>query len=130
MAFNIDSSSSDKINDGVWASFGGSQFLIRHSSNFKFQKAFGRLQLPYRKKIDKGNLDPETSLEILSEALAIGILIDWKDVVDNSGEKIPYSREMAIKALSNNPDLREFVEEFSSEIDNFKEDEREDLGKD
>lgn len=127
--FNIDNPNKDKETDGIWGKFQGSSFLIRHTSNFDFQRIFSRLQLPYRKKIEKGILDPETSLDIMCEALAKGILVDWKDVQDKNGNTIPYSVEIGMKALANNVDLRDWVQEFAADIDNFKENEREELGK-
>ena len=127
--FNIDNANKDAEEKGVWGKFQGSEFLVSHISNFEFQRIFSRLQLPYRKKIEKGNLDPETTLDIMCEAMSKGILRDWDKVTDKSGEEVPYSQELAYKALTNNADLREWVTEFATDLDNFKEVEREELGK-
>jgi hypothetical protein len=127
--FNIDNPHKEKEQKGVWGKFQGSEFLVRHIGNFDFQRSFSRLQLPYRKKIEKGSLDPETTLDIMVEAMSIGLLVDWRHVSDKSGEEIPYSRELAVKALTNNVDLREWVQDFATDIENFKEVERDELGK-
>ena len=127
--FNIDNPNKEKEEQGMWGKYQGSEFLVRHTSNFDFQRAFSRLQLPYRKKVEKGSLDPETSLDIMCEAMSMGLLVGWKNVTDKTGEEIPFSKEMAYKALYNSADLREWVQDFASDTDNFKEDERQALGK-
>lgn len=114
----------DNINtlqdEGVWAEFGGSKFKIAHSSNLLFQRTLNRLQLPHRRQIERGNLDPATGLSILCKSLAKGVLLDWRDVQTSNGTTVDFSEEMAEQALKNNPDLREFVQDFSSDLDNFR----------
>lgn len=119
----------DSINKGVWFEYGGSQFLVAHSSNLKFQRVFTRLQAPHRTKIEKGTLDPEISRKIMCEAFSQAIVLDWKDVIDASGADVPFTKEMACEALANNPDLLEYIQEVSSNLANFRNDEVESLGK-
>ncbi len=105
---------------GVWTSFGGSKFKVVHSGSIKFQRTLNRLQQPYRRKIDKGSLDPEVSRKILCEAMATGILLDWKDVVDGQGQEVPFSSDVAEKALLNNDDLREYIQDFAMDLENYR----------
>jgi hypothetical protein len=122
---NIDESSS-LSDEGVWVDFEGSRFLIAHLSNMKFQRTFARLQQPYRKKIEAGTLDPEISKKLLCQAMSEGILLNWDNVTNKSGV-IQYSPEFGFKLLMNNPAVREFISEYASNIDNFRQ--IEDLGK-
>jgi hypothetical protein len=108
MPINVDNSRS-KQEKGVWTSFGGSKFKVVHAGAAKFQRVLNRLQAPYRKKIERGTLDPVISKEILAEAMAEGMLIDWADVVNSQNEEVPFDSDMAKVALLNNDDLREYL---------------------
>ena len=127
--FNIDNRTIDKENDGVWAKFKGSEFLIAGSGSTNFQRMFSRLQLPHRKDIDKQKLDPEIQLDIMAKSMAKTMLLDWHDVVDNSGNNVKFSYDSAFAALRGNSEFREFVTEYATELENYLEEEREDLGK-
>ena len=128
MSINVDNVSR-KQSEGVWTSFGGSQFKVAHTSSTKFQRILNRLQAPHRRKIDKGTLDPAISKEILCTAMAEAILLDWKGVVNGKGEEVAYSPEAAIKALMNNEDLREYIQDYSIDLENFRQDLLDEQGK-
>ena len=119
MTINIDNSRKTQ-SEGVWTSFNGSQFKVAHTSSNKFQRILNRLQAPYRRKIDKGILDPAISKEILCTAMAEAILLDWKEVVNGKNETVEYSSEIATKALANNDDLREYIQEYAMDLENFR----------
>jgi hypothetical protein len=108
------------VESGVWADFGGSQFLIAGYNNPKFQRTLTRLQAPHRRKIEKGTLDPVESKGILCRAIAEGILMDWKNVKKKDGTVVSYNVELGAQALANNEDLRDFIQEFSLDLSNFK----------
>jgi len=114
---------------GVWTKFGDSQFKVAHTGSIRFQRILNRLQAPHRRKIEKGTLDPSISRDILCEAMAGGLLLDWKDVINSNKEEVPFSPEMAEMALKNNDDLREFLQEFALDLENFRAEEMEEEGK-
>jgi len=116
------------VDTGVWTEWGGSQFLIAHISNMKFQRALARLQQPYRSKIERGTLDPKTNRDILAKALAEGVLLGWRDVVNSKKEPTEYSIENAHIALVKSVEFRDFVAEFAANLMNFREEQLEDLG--
>lgn len=118
----------DKTHEGTWTTFEGSRFKIAHSGNVKFQRSLSRLQLPHRKKIDKGTIDPQTSKEIVCEAMSEGLVLDWENVKASDGSDVKFSKENCKISLLNHDDLREFVQEFSSDLENFKNDEIERQG--
>ena len=126
--FDVNSVSQAKTESGVWTEFSGGEFLIAHTSNLSFQREFNRLQQPYRKQLDKGKLDPKTSSDILCKAMARGLLLDWKNV-GAEGANLEYSPDAASNVLKNNEDLRDFVQEFSLDLDNFRSEEQADSGK-
>jgi hypothetical protein len=117
------------IDSGVWAEWSGSKFLIAHISNLKFQKLLARLQQPHRKKLESGGLDPEVNRDILCQALSQTVLLDWDNVGSKAGTKIPYTAQNAFHALQRDPEFRDFVAEFATQIANYRSQEIDELGK-
>jgi hypothetical protein len=125
--FNIERCSAETGVQTAWAKFEGSEFEIAYAGNAKFLRTFNRLQHPYRKKIEKGTLDPLIQRDILCQAIADTILVNWKKVNNNKGP-IDHTPEVAKMALLNNPDLRDFVQEFAMELDNYRKEEIDEVG--
>lgn len=119
-----------KIDEGIWKEFRGSKFLIAHLTNMKFQRALAKHQQPYRKKLENGTLDPKVQRNVLAKAMAEGILLDWKDVVNKEKVATPYTPEAALVALVKSSDLRDFVTEVAANLSLFVEEETEELGED
>lgn len=124
--FKIDRDLSS-IASGVWAQWQGSQFKIAHISNMKFQRALAKLQQPHRLKLEKGTLDPKINRDLVCQAMAEGVLLDWKEVGDANGV-VEYSVETAHTALKNDPEFRDFVSDFASNLANYRDEEVEELG--
>lgn len=127
MSINVDNSTK-KQTDGVWTEFGDSKFKVASTSSTKFQRILNRLQAPYRKKMEKGTLDPKVSKDILCEAMSEGLLLDWKNVVDGNGAEVAFDSEVAKRALLNNDDLREYLSEFAADLENYRTEEVKELG--
>jgi len=127
--FNIEQTTIERENEGAWADFKGSRFLIASSGSTKFQKMWSRLQRPHHRDIEKRRLDPEIQLDIMAKSMAKTVLLDWADVVDNNGSNIKFSNDMAYKALMANSEFRDFVTDFASDLQNYIEDARVELGK-
>lgn len=117
------------IDSGVWAKFEDSEFLLASANNLKFQRELARLQAPHRRKADRGQLDPAIMKDILCEAMSKTIVLDWKNVQSTDGAQAAYSQENAYLALKNSDEFREFVQDYSTDLQNFKTIEREALGK-
>jgi len=114
--------------DGVWAEYNDSSLLIAHVSNLRFQRKLARLQQPHRSKIERHSLDPKIQSEILCKAMAGTVLLGWKDVVDANKQQVQFSEELAANVLINQPDIREFVSEFATDLDNFRDEAVKELG--
>ena len=128
MSIVVDKDTTKKT-QGVWTTFGGSKFKVCSTGSTRFQRALNRLQAPHRRKIEKGTLDPKISKDILCQAMADSLVLDWKDVVDSSKAEVPYSPEIAQMALSNNDDLREYLLEYAGDLENFRSEEMAESGK-
>lgn len=129
MAFNVDSSNKDAYEHGIWGEYQGSKFLIANTGNMEYQRLVTRLQQPHHKKIERGTLDAKVMKNLLCKGLAQGILKDWKDVVDGHGNDLPFSEEVAYKALYDNEDLRDFIIDYASNYENYKEEAVEEMVK-
>ena len=111
-----------KLDSGVWASYQGSKFLIAHTSNSQFQRMMARLQAPFRRDIEKGRMDPDQTKDIVSEALAFCILKDW----DVPG--VTYNAKIGKQSLLNDEGLREFVQDYSTDLSNYRDEDIEEKG--
>lgn len=119
--------------EGVWTDypvenprFKKMRLRIARARNPRFRKEFNRLHRPYQRK--GKNLTEEAAENILVKAMAHGILVDWElETVD--GTEYEYSEQAAEILLRNDPDLRDYVLEFSEDLSNFIEDEEETIVK-
>jgi hypothetical protein len=122
-----------KVN-GQWVDFCGARFKIASQRSEKYIAAINRLMKPYTKQIKNNTLSPEQNETLLCAAMAEGLLLDWEGVgrIDEStGEAVEmkYSVENAKTVLKENYELREFVAEYSEQLDNFKRESVEDTVK-
>ena len=124
---NVDNEFS-KTKDGVWVEFEGSRFLIAHMSNLRFQRKLANLRQPHLSKINRNTIDPKLSQEITCKAMAGTILLGWDHVVNNVGEKVEFTEELAASVLIKQPDVREFVSDSAVNLEHFRDDQIEQTG--
>jgi len=114
---------------GVWTKYNGTKFLVAHMSALPFQRKLARLQQPFRSKMEKGTIDPKLQRDLICEAMAGTVLLDWTDVVNSAGEQVAFSEELANQVLVNQQDVRDFISEFAINLDNFREESLNEMGK-
>lgn len=124
---NVDSEF-NKAKDGVWADFEGSRFLIAHMSSLRFQRKLANLRQPHLSKINRNTIDPKLSQEITCKAMAGTILLGWDQVINGSGEPVEFDDELAAKVLIKQPDLREFISDFATNLEHFRDEALNDAG--
>jgi hypothetical protein len=111
-----------KEQDGVWIDLGdGGSMKIARMGNPDYIKEFQKITKPHRQAIRRGTLSEEVSQDLLVQAMAKHILLDWKGLKYNDGADIPYSVEEAKKMLSSLKDFRDYVTEMANAAENFKE---------
>lgn len=115
--------------DGAWAELNDSKFKIVHISSLKFQRTLARLQQPHKRKIEAGTIDPQLSKDLLCRAMADSLILDWENVVNSKGEMVEYSADICYNTLKKNPEFREFVIDFSSNLENYRSQDIDDMGK-
>jgi hypothetical protein len=102
----------------------GVVFKIRRFSplNPRVQAAMAAHHKPYARQLEMGLLSPSKSLELNILIFLDISLVGWRNILDESGKEIPYSRENALKLFKDLPDLFEFVHKYAMDADNFKDD--------
>lgn len=125
MFFDSDLSS---VDSGVWKKYEGSEFLVAHISNMKFQRALSKHQQPYRRKLQEGALDPKINQAVVCKAMAEGVLLNWRNVTTTKKEEVPYTLENAVQLLSRDPAFRDWITEVSTQMANYRTEEVEALG--
>jgi len=128
MAIDVDVVNTS-VEGGAWTEeLMGCKFCVVSLSSTKFQRLLNRLNMPFRRKLDKGTMDPKDSKRILCKAMAGGLVVDWKGV-QQGGKDVDFNKELAEKLLANNDVVREYVQEFASDLDNYYEEEEAEIVK-
>ena len=108
--------------EGVWVDMGeGCSLLIARKGNQKFAKRLKSLIKPYQRQIDMNTMADDLANKLLAEAMAYGILLDWKGL-KLDGKEIKYSEKAAAELL-NDPtliDFRNAVDQLSEDREAFR----------
>lgn len=114
-----------KEDAGAWMQYSeGGEFLISYSLNPTFLKRLDRLtrsrrsQLGLSQKKDKP-LPQEHQDDVLCEAMAGSIVLDWRGLEDGDGNAVPFSEEACKQLLLDLRQLRIEVNNFATERDGF-----------
>jgi hypothetical protein len=121
MDLKKDFSTNKKLEEeGAWVDVGdGGKLKIARAGN---KKAIAHLRLvskPHMAQITYGKLADEVATELAVEVIAEAILLDWSGMTDG-GKPLPYSKENAIKMLTDYPDFRDLVSKISDERKTFQ----------
>ncbi len=109
--------------DGVWIDIDSDASVkVARANNKKFRKRLQQLTAPYKRLIEQDKISDDKLDELLVIALAECVLLDWRGLSVN-GENIEYSRENAIKILSDPAyvDFRDYIVSLSQDADVFRE---------
>lgn len=80
-------------------------------------------------KIRFKQLTGEDYVQMHREAYAVGIIKGWENVQDRDGRPMEYTRENAVKLLTDLPELFYEIEIFAKNVDNFRRERLEDVAK-
>lgn len=125
--YQIPEAPNPKLEEGSWTEYRGAKLLIAHAESDRFQRRVQALEKPFRRKIERNEMDPVERKNLLTQALGETILLGWEGVCNSQGP-IQYSKSASVQALRNDPELRNFVMEYSTDLQNFKDDEEEHEG--
>lgn len=74
-------------------------------SNKEYTKALERATAPYKRQIQMKTMSADLSKSLFLEVFATTVLRGWSNVYDENGNAIGFSKENAVKILTDLPDL-------------------------
>ncbi len=88
--------------------------------NKKWQKTLQAAIKPVKRQADLGTLSEEKS-----EAIMVGVFVDsvlkgWKNIQDEAGKNLPYSRENAVALFKKLPKLYDDLSKLAADMAMFK----------
>jgi hypothetical protein len=86
--------------EGVWIALQDAEFLIARAQNPRFVAAFQQRTKPYRAALDMDLLDESIAGPLWAGIFADTILLNWRGNLVLDGAALTYSRENAIKLLT------------------------------
>lgn len=105
---------------GVWIELGdGASILVARAGNKENRAALKRLIAPHKVALRNDKLADEVLERLTIEAMAETILLGWKGIREN-GKDVPYSRDNAVRLLTDYKDFRDQVSAFSTEMALFQ----------
>jgi len=109
----------DLEENGIWINYqSGARFKIARLYNRKFKEYILKHGKTDARGVLAGTADSEDSLNLMKDAIASTVLVDWDRILDDEGNKIPYTVEDARKALDI-PDFYNEVYNMASERELF-----------
>lgn len=101
-------------------------------ANLAFSKAMELKTRPHRKRggaFEGDEVDVELANELMKEAFAETIILDWKGITTKDGKRVAYSPAAATKLLKDLPDLFIELRDAAGSAANFRlEDIKADVG--
>jgi len=89
-------------------------------SNKRYAKALEQATRPHRRQIALETFSNEKGEEIILNVFAETVVIGWSNVLDRNGIVIEYSKENAVKLLTELPELYARLQEEASLVVNFR----------
>lgn len=89
-------------------------------ANTKFVRALAEKTKHLRRAIELDALDDSEGTQILREVFVDTILVGWEGVKDEEGNPLEFTRDNAIKLLTDLPDLMKDLQQFASSIANYR----------
>ena len=106
--------------------------------NVKLRRMSSKASIAVRRRLEKqfkshqkrdGTFPDDVGTKMIVLQLAHAIIVDWENIIDRTGEDIPFSPEHAITLLTRLPTFRDTLIAFSLEMDNFRVEDVEDAVK-
>lgn len=112
-----------RAEEGTWVQYEDAEFLIRSASSKAYRRALQKASKG--KSNHRLTKDLEVAEKFGVEALADGILIDWKNITEN-GKQLECTRENKIKLLQVAYPIRDFIATQAQDFANFEAEKEED----
>lgn len=127
--YDMFSASEKAAEGGKWFDIGDTiKVKIRRFKSKKSREVREALEAPFKRFTKFGGSIPDDALErITTEHIAVGIVADWKGITDREGNALPYSKEAAIKLFNELPEFRDAIVAISLDIENYRDEEKEEV---
>lgn len=89
-------------------------------SNKAYSKALDAATRPYRRQIELNTMKNDVAEELFLTVFINTVLKGWKNVQDEAGNAIAYSKDAAKTLLTDLPDLYEFLQAEAKLAANFR----------
>lgn len=107
--------------EGVWVDIGdGASIKVAKLGTIAYQNTVQRHARKYQALTRVGRLNAKEMVELTAGALADCILLDWKNILDENDNPLPYNRENAYKLLVEYEEFRNLVESYANDTDLFR----------
>lgn len=90
-------------------------------SNKRYSKALEAATRPYRRQIELGTMNNDKAEEIFLGVFVDTVLKGWKNVRDENGAEMPFSKQTATKLFKDLPEVYERLQEEAKLSANFRE---------
>lgn len=125
------SSSKQKASTGVWVEYSPNEdgtipaFLIAraHKFNKRYATALAAATQPHRRALATETLDNKTAEKVMLQVFLDAILLDWRNVYDEAGAPMVYSRASAESLLTKLPELYDDLDTQSKSLALYREEE-------
>jgi len=121
----------EKESEGSWVNIGGGiEVKVKRAgmSNKPFAFEQAKMIKPFSKQLNLGTIDPDVMRQINAKLFAKHIVEDWRGVVID-GKELPFSKEKFKELALDMPDFLNEVIIAATELQNFQDDEDEELEK-
>lgn len=117
----------DKLSvEGKWVPISATAKLrIARLNNEPYREFIRKKLKPYKSAMRAGSLDDSLMTEVVIQAMARHILLDWEGLKE-SGAELKYSLETCERILRDKEQFRELVAALANDADLFREAEIED----
>lgn len=108
--------------EGKWfplSMLDGTEVKVAKSGNPNYEKLAQKLYKPYQDQLRRRvNLAAGVTDRIQNDLIVQTLLLDWRGMPGEDGTTVPFSKEEAMKLVSD-PELKEIKEEILGFSDNF-----------
>ena len=111
----------------------GKWFQVAEGVEFKLKRMGGsnatevnriraKIIKPHLRLIEKNLLDKDVEKGLYIKVFIEACLVNWKGLLDDNDQEIPFTREFAQELFKDTPDLFDYVVDLTNDNESYKED--------
>ena len=106
--------------EGIWVPLSATaRIKVARMGNPRYRDCIKRLSSPYRVAGINDQIPPEVYQQMVREAVAETILVDWEGLTSD-GDPVPYTRDKALVFCTDLKDFYDFVLTAASSMETFR----------